>query len=106
MTAASLLLIVGLATGQAAEAKADKVKFDTVDGVTLRGYPDDVDVLSRVTPTYVSLPGWKSPLRACRSYSQLPSEAKALVDLIEREVGVPVSIIGVGPGRDECVVRS
>ena len=78
----------------------------TVDGVTLRGYPDDVDVLSRVRPTYVSLPGWKSPLRACRSYSQLPSEAKALVDLIEREVGVPVSIIGVGPGRDECVVRS
>ena len=41
MTAASLLLIVGLATGQAAEAKADKVKFDTVDGVTLIGkfYP-------------------------------------------------------------------
>jgi pimeloyl-ACP methyl ester carboxylesterase len=41
MTAASLLLVVGLATGQAAEAKADKVKFDTVDGVTLIGkfYP-------------------------------------------------------------------
>jgi adenylosuccinate synthase len=78
----------------------------TVDGVALRGYPDDVDVLGRVTPKYVTLPGWKKTLRGCRSYADLPSEAKAFVDLIEREVGVPVSIIGVGPGRDECVVRS
>jgi adenylosuccinate synthase len=78
----------------------------TVDGVALRGYPDDVDVLGRVTPKYVTLPGWKKTLRGCRSYADLPSEAKAFVDLIEREVGVPVSIIGVGPGRDECVVRT
>ena len=77
-----------------------------VDGMTLRGYPDDVDVLERVTPTYVTLPGWKSPLRKCRTYADLPREAKALVELVEREVGIPVSIIGVGPGRDECVVRS
>jgi adenylosuccinate synthase len=78
----------------------------TVDGVSLRGYPDDVDVLGRVTPHYVSLPGWKTALRSCRSYADLPAEAKAFIDLVEREVGIPVSIIGVGPGRDECVVRS
>lgn len=77
-----------------------------VDGKTLRGYPDDVEVLERVTPMYVTLPGWKSPLRSCRTYEDLPREAKAFIDLIEREVGIPVSIIGVGPGRDECVVRS
>jgi adenylosuccinate synthase len=78
----------------------------TVDGVSLRGYPDDVDVLRRVTPHYVSLPGWKTALRSCRSYADLPVEARAFIELVEREVGIPVSIIGVGPGRDECVVRS
>ncbi|MFZ9819090.1 MAG: adenylosuccinate synthetase [Ilumatobacteraceae bacterium] len=54
----------------------------------------------------MSLPGWKTALRSCRSYADLPAEAKAFIDLVEREVGIPVSIIGVGPGRDECVVRS
>ena len=78
----------------------------TLDGVALQGYPDDIDVLERVKPRYITLPGWKTTLRHCRSYGQLPAEAKAFIELIEREVGVPVSIVGVGPGREECVVRT
>ena len=78
----------------------------TLDGVALQGYPDDVDMLERVKPRYITLPGWKTTLRHCRSYGELPAEAKAFIELIEREVGVPVSIVGVGPGREECVVRT
>ena len=78
----------------------------TLDGVALQGYPDDIDMLERVKPRYITLPGWKTTLRHCRSYGQLPAEAKAFIELIEREVGVPVSIVGVGPGREECVVRT
>jgi len=77
-----------------------------LDGTLLRGYPDDVSLLERVTPVYVTLEGWKTALRNCRSYNDLPDAARKFVELIEREVGVPVSMIGVGPGRDECVVRS
>lgn len=77
-----------------------------LDGAMLRGYPDDVSLLERVTPVYVTLEGWKTALRNCRSYNDLPDAARKFVELIEREVGVPVSMIGVGPGRDECVVRS
>jgi len=77
-----------------------------LDGGMLRGYPDDVSLLERVTPVYVTLDGWKAVLRDCRSYNDLPDAARMFVELIEREVGVPVSMIGVGPGRDECVVRS
>ncbi|MFM7650827.1 MAG: adenylosuccinate synthetase [Acidimicrobiaceae bacterium] len=40
-----------------------------------------------------------------RRYADLPSQAKALIELVEKYVGVPVSIIGVGPERNECVVR-
>lgn len=77
-----------------------------LDGDMMRGYPDDVSLLERVTPVYVTLEGWKTALRDCRSYNDLPVAARTFVELIEREVGVPVSMIGVGPGRDECVVRS
>ena len=77
-----------------------------LDGGMLRGYPDDVSLLERVTPVYVTLDGWKAVLRDCRSYNDLPDAARKFVELIEREVGVPVSMIGVGPGRDECVARS
>lgn len=77
-----------------------------LDGDMMRGYPDDVSLLERVTPVYVTLEGWNTVLRDCRSYNDLPGAARTFVELIEREVGVPVSMIGVGPGRDECVVRS
>jgi adenylosuccinate synthase len=40
-----------------------------------------------------------------RSYADLPQQAKALIELVEKHVGVPVTMIGVGPERNECVVR-
>ncbi|MEY4820267.1 MAG: Adenylosuccinate synthetase, partial [Actinomycetota bacterium] len=40
------------------------------------------------------------------TYDQLPVRAQAVVELVEKYVGVPVSIIGVGPERDSCVVRA
>jgi len=40
-----------------------------------------------------------------RSFADLPPQAKTLIELVEQHVGVPVSIIGVGPERNECVVR-
>ena len=42
----------------------------TLDGVALQGYPDDIDVLERVKPRYITLPGWKTTLRHCRSYGE------------------------------------
>jgi adenylosuccinate synthase len=77
-----------------------------LNGKPLEGYPDDSDLLGKITARYVDLPGWKSELRNCRSYDQLPDRAKAVIELVEQHVGVPVTIIGVGPDRDACVVRS
>ena len=87
--------------------------FDTIrvcvgyrlDGRTLAAYPDDAEVLARVECVYEDLSGWRQPLRACRKESDLPTQARALIELVERTTGVPVSLIGVGPERDDCVVR-
>ena len=77
-----------------------------VDGNTLAGYPDDIDLLGRVEPQYETFDGWKTMLRSCRQYEDLPQSARQLIELVERFTGVPVSMIGVGPERDDCVVRA
>jgi adenylosuccinate synthase len=77
-----------------------------VDGDTLAGYPDDIDLLGRVEPQYETFDGWKTVLRSCRRYEDLPQSARQLIELVERFTGVPVSMIGVGPERDDCVVRA
>jgi len=76
-----------------------------LNGKELSGYPDDAQLLGQVTPKYVDLPGWNKSVSSVRDYVNLPSQAKALIELVEKHVGVPVTIIGVGPERNECVVR-
>lgn len=88
--------------------------FDTIrvctgyraGGRELAGYPDDIDLLAEVEPAYEDIHGWKTVIRACRRYENLPVTARQLVELVERHTGVPVSMIGVGPERDDCVVRA
>ncbi len=75
-----------------------------VDGAFVSGYPDRSEVLSRVEPVYETLPGWRVGSGQARESDALPSEARDLVQLIEREVGIPVGIVGVGPERDDYVL--
>ena len=87
----------------------DEVKVCTdyrLNAASLRGYPDRAGVLADVEPVYTTIPGWKTELRGTRVYNDLHPNARALVELVEANVGVPVTIIGTGPERDDCVVRS
>ncbi|MEY2969421.1 MAG: adenylosuccinate synthetase [Actinomycetota bacterium] len=74
-------------------------------GGTLGGYPDLIDVLAEVEPVYTTLPGWKTTLRGATSDADLHPNARALINLVEQNVGVPVTMVGTGPERDDCVVR-
>ncbi len=56
-------------------------------------------------PVYTDFPGWKCDLRNCCSYDEFPPAFKQYVDFIERETGVPVKIISVGPDRGETIER-
>ena len=78
----------------------------TIDGAPVRGYPDRSDLLDQVEPVYETLPGWKTSLAGVTSFSDLPPSAQALINIVERETGVPVSLVGTGPKRDEVVVRA
>ncbi len=69
-------------------------------------YPDRLDLLAEVEPLYVDLPGWQTSLSDVRRIDDLPVRARAMVDLIESEVGIPVRYVGVGPDRDAVVQRA
>ncbi len=61
--------------------------------------------LAHWQPVYEELPGWDADIRVARQWEDLPPEAQAYVRCVEEAVGVPVTFIGVGPGREETVRR-
>jgi len=92
--------------------KADVMNdFDTIrvatayriGGVETTEFPYSID--ERVEPVYTDFEGWRCDLRACRSYEDFPAPFRRYVDFIERETGVPVKIVSVGPDRGETVIR-
>lgn len=62
-------------------------------------------VTDDLQPVYTDFEGWKCDLRDCRSYDEFPAAFRRYVEFIERETGVPVKIISVGPDRGETIVR-
>ena len=56
-------------------------------------------------PVYEVLPGWKRDISQCRSYEQLPAEARAYVEFIEQGVGCRIQYVSVGAQRDSLIIR-
>jgi len=65
--------------------------------------PYHQSVLHEVTPIYETVPGWLSDLTEFTSYDQLPAAAKDYVRFLEDTIGVRISVVGVGPGREQFV---
>ena len=76
------------------------------DGERFEHLPYHQSTLHRVTPVYEELPGWKSDLTRITSASALPSAAAGYLDFLEEQVGVPIKLVGVGPGRLQFLNRA
>ncbi len=68
-------------------------------------FPADTALLDEVEPLFESLSGWEDDIRGCRTYEGLPAAAREYVAFVEKIAGVRASIISVGPGREETIVR-
>jgi adenylosuccinate synthase len=71
------------------------------DGERFEQLPYHQSVLHRVTPVYETLPGWKTDLTAITERREMPSEALDYLAFLEQQVGAPVTLVGVGPGREQ-----
>ena len=67
--------------------------------------PQEQGALDLVTPVYESMPGWKEDITACKTWDELPEAARAYVQRLEQLSGVPVSMVSVGPDRNQTIFR-
>lgn len=74
-------------------------------GRDVQGYPAEADVLDAVEPVFESLPGWRQEIQSVRRFEDLPATAREYVHKIEQLVGANVSIVSVGPDRQDTIFR-
>jgi adenylosuccinate synthase len=80
------------------------VAYD-VDGERVSEMPMTQTGVHHAVPVYEELPGWWEDISEARSFEDLPANARAYVQRLEELAGARVSAIGVGPGRDQTIVR-
>lgn len=75
------------------------------DGQRIEIAPDSAIAIEHSTPIYESLPSWIEDIQSIRVFSDLPKNAQDYIEFIEKQIGVPISIIGVGPDPDQIIPR-
>lgn len=76
-----------------------------VDGFRTDDMPMTQTELHHAVPIYEELPGWPDDIAGARTFAALPANARAYIERIEQLAGARISAIGVGPGREQTVVR-
>ena len=84
----------------------DTIKVATaykVNGVETNQVP--YDTYAEIEPVYKEFKGWKKDLTGIKKEEELPFEFMNYVRFIEKELGVPVSMISLGPDREQTIER-
>ncbi len=76
-----------------------------LDGRVLDYPPESTDLFARCTPVYEDVEGWTEEITDARSYQELPRAVKSYVDRLEELQKVKITIVSVGPGREQTVRR-
>jgi adenylosuccinate synthase len=74
-----------------------------LNGKKIEYMPASLENLAQCTPVYETIPGWKEDISSARQMDHLPGEAKEYLKKIEQITGVPLSIVSVGPMRDQTI---
>lgn len=72
-------------------------------GSILTEFPADVAVLAEVQPVYKNIRGWKKSLAGIKQWSELPTVAQDYIKFLSDYLGIPVSMVSTGPGREETI---
>ena len=62
-------------------------------------------VLSDAKPVMEYIPGWKRDISGCRTWEELPKEARDYVEFVEKQIGCHITYVSVGPERDSIIIR-
>jgi adenylosuccinate synthase len=73
------------------------------EGATFDSFPYHQSILHKARGELVELPGWREDVSGARSIEDLPPGAQAYLDFVSDFLGIPVVMVGVGPGRHEMI---
>ena len=70
-------------------------------------YSDEIpfNAGTSIEPVYTDLQGWEADLSGIREFDKLPEALKIFIEFIEKHTGVPVTMVSVGPDREETIFR-
>lgn len=75
-----------------------------IDGKVRKDFPVTAE-LKKAKPVYEKLPGWKCEIKGIRKYEELPENCRKYIEFIEKELGVPVTMVSNGPGREDIIYK-
>ena len=76
-----------------------------LNGRKIKNMTEALNELQNVKPIYQNIKGWNTDIVDIESYDKLPYEAKEYIQYLESEIGVPISIISIGPKRHQIINR-
>lgn len=77
-----------------------------LDGKKISSRPSSLKKMWRSTPIYEDLPGWKEEISSAKRIDDLPSAARDYLKRIEVVTGVPLSVVSIGPAREQTIELS
>jgi adenylosuccinate synthase len=81
------------------------VSYEDERGEEVTDFPASLADLERCRPVYRTLPGWQEDITRARTWDDLPRAAQTYVDFLAGQIGVPVTIVSVGPERTQTIWR-
>ena len=75
-----------------------------IDGEVVKEFPVTAK-LAKAKPVYETLPGWNRDIRGITEYDKLPENCRRYIEFIEKEIGVPITMVSNGPKRSEIIYR-
>ncbi len=78
---------------------------DSRNGKVYKSYPTDVFMHKYLEPVYETHKGWKEDISGIREYNKLPENFKKYINRLEELLEVPVSIVSVGPDREQTIFK-
>ena len=82
------------------------VAYRYPDGSTTEHFPPTLEQLQECTPIYETVPGFQEDISKCRRFEELPQACKEYIIALEKLCGCPITMVGVGPARDQVLTRT
>lgn len=79
---------------------------DKRDGKIYTSYPTDVYIHKYLEPVYETLEGWGEVISNVKKYEDLPLNARKYIERLEEILEIPVSVVSVGPDREQTIFRN